>query len=627
MDIQLTKEEIIKAINQIDNNPKLRTNRQSSTYDLIFENKKYPPILVLSVANESKNGKQITLSDFGNNVEIPFKILRDNGFEIESKSGQMKLDLKEFIKVANEQGLKTTDSARDYARKHKGVNDGLNVEVSFGKGNAAAIPWIAFTSFGQKVQDGIYPVYLYYKDCEILILAYGVSETTLPSTNWTNLDLGKTIKEYFETRFSKKPARYGSSYVYKAYDVNTLPSQKVFKSDLDNIIKVYKTQFEGKKITKTPTITMLQADFSIAQFQSDISLSGLVFSETLISRFIASLITKPFVLLTGLSGSGKTKIAQSFVKWICEDESQYKIIPVGSDWTNREPLLGYPNGLNPTEYILPDSGALNLIIEAVKDENQYKPYFLILDEMNLSHVERYFADFLSVMESNDKIMLYSGTQRTSPDGTEIPSNIFWAKNLFIIGTVNIDETTYMFSPKVLDRANTIEFRIDKNNIKNFFDLPSKINLSVLEGKGASMAQHFLELAADNQIEQNDIYTETFVKFFNELKKIGAEFGYRTAVEMLQLVKKLNTIGVFTNEESIDIAVIQKLLPKLHGSRSKISKVLDALILLCLKNEQTFSITKSEDINPKNILYPTAFEKLVRMYRNALDNGFTSYAEA
>ena len=372
---------------------------------------------------------------------------------------------------------------------------------------------------------------------------------------------------------------------------------------------------------------MIQENFSIAQFQFDISRSGLIFSETLISRFVASLLTKPFVLLTGLSGSGKTKIAQSFVKWICEDESQYKIVPVGSDWTNREPLLGYSNGLNPNEYILPDSGALSLIIEAAKEKNQHKPYFLILDEMNLSHVERYFADFLSIMESDDKIMLYSGTQRTSPDGTEIPSNVFWAKNLFVIGTVNIDETTYMFSPKVLDRANTIEFRIDKNNIKSFFAQPSKINLSVLEGKGASMTQHFLELAADNQIDQNDAYTEIFVKFFNELKKIGAEFGYRTAVEMLLLVKKLNAIEVFTNEESIDIAIMQKLLPKLHGSRSKISKVLDALILLCLKIGQTFSITKSEDIDPKDTLYPITFEKLVRMYRNALDNGFTSYAEA
>ena len=92
-------------------------------------------------------------------------------------------------------------------------------------------------------------------------------------------------------------------------------------------------------------------------------------------------------------------------------------------------------------------------------------------------------------------------------------------------------------------------------------------------------------------------------------------------------EKLNTIGSVSKNESIDIAIMQKLLPKLHGSRSKIPKVLDALILLCLEDGQTFSIAKSEDVLAENIKYLIAFEKLVRMYKNALDNGFTSYAEA
>jgi len=289
--------------------------------------------------------------------------------------------------------------------------------------------------------------------------------------------------------------------------------------------------------------------------------------------------------------------------------------------------LGYPNGLNANEYVSPDSGALDLIIESAKEENQDKPYFLILDEMNLSHVERYFSDFLSVMESEDIINLYCGSVRENSKKNEIPKEIFWPKNLFIIGTVNIDETTYMFSPKVLDRANTIEFRVDENNIKSFFDLPSKIDLSVLESKGISMAKSFLKIANDDSVEKDDKDTIILVKFFNELKKVGAEFGYRTAIEMLLLIKKLQTISVVSKNESIDIAVMQKLLPKLHGSRSKIAKVLDALILLCLKDGQIFSIAKSNEVLPENILYPISFEKLVRMYKNALDNGFTSYAEA
>jgi 5-methylcytosine-specific restriction protein B len=425
----------------------------------------------------------------------------------------------------------------------------------------------------------------------------------------------------------KKIQRDKSSYIYNK-DAPSYGERYFYSASLSK----YKEFLLSKNGSSQPQSVKNEVkskieEFNFNSFIENVFESGLVFSETLINRFVASLLTKPFVLLTGLSGSGKTKIAQSFVQWICEDESQYKIIPVGADWTNREPLLGYPNGLNANEYILPDSGALNIIIEATKPENQNRPYFLILDEMNLSHVERYFADFLSVMETNDKINLYSGNIRKDLEGNEIPNEIFWSKNLFIIGTVNIDETTYMFSPKVLDRANTIEFRVDETNIKSFFDLPSKVDLSALKRKGSSMAQNFLEISQDNSIDKDDGYTDVFVKFFNELKKVGAEFGYRTAIEMLLLIKKLNTISKFSKNDSIDIAVMQKLLPKLHGSRSKISKVLDALILLCLQEGQMFSIAKSDEVPTENIFYPIAYEKLVRMYKNALDNGFTSYAEA
>lgn len=131
--------------------------------------------------------------------------------------------------------------------------------------------------------------------------------------------------------------------------------------------------------------------FEISKLNLDLKYSGLIYNPQIITRFISSLLTKPFVILTGLSGSGKTKLAQAFVEWICQNENQYRIIPVGADWTNRDPILGYPNALEPSKYVIPDNWVLNLIIQA--NNNPDLPYFLVLDEMNLSHVERYFADF------------------------------------------------------------------------------------------------------------------------------------------------------------------------------------------------------------------------------------------
>ncbi len=426
----------------------------------------------------------------------------------------------------------------------------------------------------------------------------------------------------------------------------------------------------------TPTISLQneknissinQTEFDINSFLNNIVKAGLLFSNQIIQRFVASLCTKPFVICSGLSGSGKTKLAQSFVHWICESGEQYKIIPVGADWTNREPLLGYPNGLNQKSYIIPESGSLQLILEASKKKNQNKPYFLILDEMNLSHVERYFADFLSIMESKEKLKLYSGdnrysitTEESRPDDKYfVPQEIEWPNNLFIIGTVNIDETTYMFSPKVLDRANVIEFRITQAEMENFFSNRKEIDMNefFLEkdekkgGNGQNMAESFLRLAQDKSIEQlNETRSEKNVlnEFFNELQKVGCEFGYRGASEIELLLIKLGIHG-FTgndgnpldNNAKIDIAIMQKLLPKLHGSRKKLVGPLETIAGLCIsraKNSQPNEqnklkssyqqfISENRDSQKWGIIYPISFEKIERMLNNVIENGFTSYAEA
>jgi len=365
------------------------------------------------------------------------------------------------------------------------------------------------------------------------------------------------------------------------------------------------------------------------QFHQDCTNANLKFTPKLITRYISSLATKPFVLLSGLSGSGKTKLAQSFAQWICEDEAQYCIVPVGADWINREPLLGYVNALEESQYIVPENGALQLLIEANKEENKNKPYFLILDEMNLSHVERYFADFLSVMESKDKFKLHSDKENKK---SGVPNELDWPKNLFVVGTVNIDETTYMFSPKVLDRANVIEFRVNDTEIEGF--LKSRQEITSITKMGAAMGNSFVDIAKNNQNEGNfgKLNTE-LLDFFKELQKLGAEFGYRTASEIQALFSKIDLVNPNYSDkenEKIDIAIMQKLLPKLHGSRRKLLKILNLLAQKCLEKEQEIIFdergvyTISED---NKIKYELSFEKIARMYKNAIENGFASYAEA
>ncbi len=368
---------------------------------------------------------------------------------------------------------------------------------------------------------------------------------------------------------------------------------------------------------------------SASKFYLDLKNAGLYFNEQVVTRFICSLTTKPFVILTGLSGSGKTKLAQAFLQWICQDDTQYRIVPVGADWTNREPLLGYPNALNPKEYVKPENKVLDLMITA--QSNPKLPFFLILDEMNLSHVERYFADFLSAMESNEEIPLHAEDKVENG----VPSNIKLPSNLFIIGTVNMDETTNMFSPKVLDRANTIEFRINDTEMESFLYSMQELNMGALYHKGTTMAQDFLKLSHSKSFATEDIddINETLLMFFGELKKTGAEFGYRTASEIMRLIHQLSVLdGEMSTEDKIDIAIMQKLLPKLHGSRRKLCPILETLGGFCVTNKENIvkNIFEKDGYNfsvNEEVLYPLSLEKISRMYNGAINNGFTSFAEA
>jgi hypothetical protein len=474
-----------------------------------------------------------------------------------------------------------------------------------------------------------------------------------------------------ELSFNDGKTRFFEDIIFRLEDENYYLSTewtdgKDSRLDLDNfqllIEKYYpdysiytekEVHYLSSKINKSKEIS--QEIFDISTFQQDCVFSGLNYKPELITRYISSLATKPFVLLSGLSGSGKTKLAQAYAQWICESEEQYCIVPVGADWTNREPLLGYVNALENTEYILPENGALDLIIKA--NDNPKKPYFLILDEMNLSHVERYFADFLSVMESNDTFKLHSSQKSLNNNENEkydklleVPKEIGWPDNLFVVGTVNIDETTYMFSPKVLDRANVIEFRVSEDDLENYFKPETNpLNMKKLwvegikTGLGAVYAEDFVKISIEKTKKDNlESINDELIKFFKKLQPISAEFGYRTASEIQTLFGMVDIINPKYDKSEdfietypknydfkIDVAIMQKLLPKIHGSRRKLSTPLTVLANLCLKEDTNNIFKENGEINitTDKIKYPLSFYKIARMYKNAIENGFASYAEA
>ena len=372
--------------------------------------------------------------------------------------------------------------------------------------------------------------------------------------------------------------------------------------------------------------------FSIQKIIDFIKETGLLYSDSLIKRFAFSLMSKRFLILSGLAGSGKTQLALAFASALVRNkDEQMCVVSVGADWTNREPLLGFPNALQQGRYVKPESGVLDLLIEANRPENANKPFFLVLDEMNMSYVERYFADFLSAMESKEPISLWD-TNETKNDTEEtdgVPQKVALPKNFFIIGTINVDETTYMFSPKVLDRANVIEFKISSAEMGSFLQEMREIDRDSINGKAAGMGADFVEKAGKKELEKDDKAVVTLQSFFNELKGVNAEFGYRSATEIFRFIcqAKANddATAKMSEEEILDAAIVQKLLPKLHGSRKKLEPVLQRLWKLCFKGADKDLNIAQEHV--EKAAFKESADKIRRMYESATANGFTSFAEA
>ena len=319
------------------------------------------------------------------------------------------------------------------------------------------------------------------------------------------------------------------------------------------------------------------------------------------TRLITSIASKPFAILAGGTGTGKTNTAKMAAISIASKDN-VEVVAVGADWTDNRALLGFRNLLaeGGKTYVAPP--ALRIILKAL--ENPGKPYFLILDEMNLSHVERYFSDFLSSMESKEKLKLHDSSQALlTEDGIPVSGKIEWPRNLFVIGTVNIDETTYMFSPKVLDRAHVIEFKVSWVEIAGGLAGAAPENIPALS---PAQVVAFMGVAL---IKDKSLTDDDQIKLINVLEDlhkalVGSRFvfAHRTARECLNFIASTEALakaGIVTPPDTkglIDLAILQKALPKLNGAAGTLSIVLEELIKVCVTHGLALCKEKLESMS-------------------------------
>lgn len=518
------------------------------------------------------------------------------------------------------------------------------VTGSVGQGNWASVPWIAIMNrkITISTQRGYYIVYLFSEDMQsvYLTLAQGVTETSKEEMLRIKAQIRESIPanskvkvdDHISLGESKKARDYAlSTAAYIHYAAGHMPEESVIINDLQEMIHIYEnyisinegTSFDNnphqgeKEMVKENRNTYLPSKDLIDHIYSYINSKGFYYPKEEVINLFLSLKTKPFVILSGISGTGKTKMVQWFAESLgaTEKNGQFTLIPVRPDWSDGSDLLGYVDIKGDFK-----EGPLTKAIRAA-EEHPDLPYFVLLDEMNLARVEYYFSDILSVMESRkwEKGKVVSSTLLSEEIAKE---EITLPNNLYVIGTVNMDETTHPFSKKVLDRANTIEFnRVELDNLSFLQDLEEVDQLLIGQSQLASKYLHLKDLyKVDTEIIEKA--TSELVRINKSLQLNNAHIGYRVRDEISFYLAYNKEGGLMTFEEAFDHCILQKILPRLSGSDSRIDQLLRELYLLFTNTE--YQEDEDFQFDEQSAIYPKSARKVIEMLRRLQADGFTSF---
>ena len=460
-----------------------------------------------------------------------------------------------------------------------------------------------------------------------------------------------------------------SGYNISRYDFSTNPSIRGTRTKGLQKAKLFGMYITDKSVLFRPEFLYyyIESQANVKLHSNEIDDKSELIGNSLLC-YLTAIRTKPFVLLAGISGTGKSrivrKLAQATVteelqvaygnkyttfeeeRWNIHKPENFEIIQVKPNWHNSMDVVGYLSNIPEPHYVF--TPFVEFIIKAMKYPQI--PFFLCLDEMNLAPVEEYFAEFLSAIESRsyekgeystdpiiksfvsfgeevcDK-MISTLFPKQSSDDNDIKvlkdklrtKGLSLPQNLIVIGTVNMDETTFSFSRKVLDRAMSIEMNdVDydsylngttDNELKSLLDTFDTDELnSLLVERPVNSSEIIEELGNGDDINDSQFVID-YLKNINALLD-GTPFklGYRAANEAFLYLSASYKFKSGNRVKAMDNFTLMKILSRIEGDESKL-KLTDSKVDKDRLNKAGVNIENAKKYGDLTIL--TAMRELIK----------------
>lgn len=304
----------------------------------------------------------------------------------------------------------------------------------------------------------------------------------------------------------------------------------------------------------------------IQRFIRRVRQRGFLYDERDLYNFHISAKSSRLVILAGRSGTGKSGLVRLYGETLGLSPSQIAFLPVRPSWMDDGDLLGYLDR-NRMLYFPSDTGLVELLVNASRHPE--KMYIVCFDEMNLARAEYYFAQFISVLEKreNPSIQLYNPSLEDRVyNHSDYPARIPVLDNVLFMGTVNVDESTYHFSDKILDRANVITL-----HQRRFADMArlSRKHVADEDEVGADVYRRFRK--EEQGVTMSDAELHLLDSLNAALDERGASggIGYRVVSDMSRYLANIPSDSPMSRKEALDMQIVQRVLTKVRGSREQI----------------------------------------------------------